>query len=117
MYPGPSGPQCGDILESGVPSSFPWYLPESVWHWEIPGPPWWRQRMLAASAGLGYMIQIGRTVARPDIVIVGMVVIGAIRAILSGFLSRAEKYFLRWKVNRVGGSKEYGCSKPNSRKH
>ena len=25
--------------------------------------------MLAASAGLGYMIQIGRTVARPDIVI------------------------------------------------
>lgn len=28
--------------------------------------------MLAATAGLGYMIQIGRTVARPDIVIVGM---------------------------------------------
>lgn len=56
--------------------------------------------MLAASAGLGYMIQIGRTVARPDIVIVGMVVIGAIGAVLSWFLSRAEKYFLRWKVNR-----------------
>ena len=56
--------------------------------------------MLAASAGLGYMIQIGRTVARPDIVIVGMVVIGAIGAILSLILSRAEKYFLRWKVNR-----------------
>lgn len=56
--------------------------------------------MLAASAGLGYMIQIGRTVARPDIVIVGMVVIGAIGAILSGILSRCEKYFLRWKVNR-----------------
>lgn len=56
--------------------------------------------MLAASAGLGYMIQIGRTVARPDIVIVGMVVIGAIGAVLSGVLSRAEKYFLRWKVNR-----------------
>lgn len=56
--------------------------------------------MLAASAGLGYMIQIGRTVARPDIVIVGMVVIGAVGAILSLLLSRAEKYFLRWKVNR-----------------
>lgn len=56
--------------------------------------------MLAASAGLGYMIQIGRTVARPDIVIVGMVVIGAIGAVLSFILSRAEKYFLRWKVNR-----------------
>lgn len=56
--------------------------------------------MLAASAGLGYMIQIGRTVARPDIVIVGMVVIGAIGAVLSFILSRAEKYVLRWKVNR-----------------
>lgn len=56
--------------------------------------------MLAASAGLGYMIQIGRTVARPDIVIVGMVVIGAIGAILSWILSKAETYFLRWKINR-----------------
>jgi len=56
--------------------------------------------MLAASAGLGYMIQIGRTVARPDIVIVGMVVIGAVGAILSMVLTRAEKYFLRWKINR-----------------
>lgn len=56
--------------------------------------------MLAASAGLGYMIQIGRTVARPDIVIVGMVVIGAIGAFLSMILSKAEKYCLRWKVNR-----------------
>ena len=56
--------------------------------------------MLAASAGLGYMIQVGRTVARPDIVITGMVVIGAIGAVLSAVLSRCEKYFLRWKVNR-----------------
>ncbi|MBW7572373.1 ABC transporter permease [Caproiciproducens faecalis] len=56
--------------------------------------------MLAASAGLGYMIQIGRTVARPDIVIVGMVVIGAIGAILSGLLSLCERRLLKWKVNR-----------------
>lgn len=56
--------------------------------------------MLAASAGLGYMIQVGRTVARPDIVIAGMVVIGAIGAVLSAILSKCEKYFLRWKVNR-----------------
>ena len=59
--------------------------------------------MLAATAGLGYMIQIGRTVARPDIVIVGMVVIGAIGAVLSLILSRAEKYFLRWKDKPIGG--------------
>lgn len=56
--------------------------------------------MLAASAGLGYMIQLGRTVARPDIVIVGMVVIGAIGAVLSALLSSLEKYFLRWKTMR-----------------
>lgn len=56
--------------------------------------------MLAASAGLGYMIQLGRTVARPDIVIVGMVVIGTIGAILSALLSLLEKHFLRWKTLR-----------------
>lgn len=54
--------------------------------------------MLAASAGLGYMIQIGRTVARPDIVIAGMVTIGAIGAILSGILSSVEHHFLKWQA-------------------
>lgn len=53
--------------------------------------------MLAASAGLGYMIQIGRTIARPDIVIAGMVTIGAIGAVLSGILSYVEKHALRWQ--------------------
>lgn len=54
--------------------------------------------MLAASAGLGYMIQIGRTIARPDIVIAGMVAIGAIGAILSGVLSAVEGRFLKWQT-------------------
>lgn len=53
--------------------------------------------MLAASAGLGYMIQIGRTIARPDIVIAGMVTIGAIGAVLSGILSYVEKHALKWQ--------------------
>ncbi len=56
--------------------------------------------MLAASAGLGYMIQIGRSVARPDIVIVGMVVIGVIGALLSALLSFAERKLMRWQKNR-----------------
>lgn len=51
--------------------------------------------MLAATAGLGYMIQFGRTIARPDLVIAGMVVIGAIGAVLSGILSFAEKKFIK----------------------
>lgn len=53
--------------------------------------------MLAASAGLGYMIQIGRTIARPDIVIAGMVTIGAIGAVLSRILSYVEQHALRWQ--------------------
>lgn len=56
--------------------------------------------MLAASAGLGYMIQIGRSVARPDIVIVGMVVIGVIGALLSAMLSYAEGKLMKWQKNR-----------------
>ncbi len=56
--------------------------------------------MLAASAGLGYMIQIGRSVARPDIVIVGMVVIGVIGAVLSAILSYAESKLMRWQKHR-----------------
>lgn len=46
--------------------------------------------MLAATAGLGYMIQFGRTVARPDLVIAGMVVIGAMGAVLSGILTYVQ---------------------------
>ena len=53
--------------------------------------------MLAASAGLGYMIQIGRTIARPDIVIAGMVTIGAIGAVLSGILAHVEPHPPRWQ--------------------
>lgn len=53
--------------------------------------------MLAASAGLGYMIQLGRTIARPDIIIVGMVVIGGMGAVLSMILSQVEKHFIKGK--------------------
>ena len=56
--------------------------------------------MLAASAGLGYMIQFGRTVARPDVVIVGMLVIGSIGAVLSAILQFIETHFLKWKTIR-----------------
>ena len=56
--------------------------------------------MLPASAGLGYMIQIGRSVARPDIVIVGMAVIGIIGAILSALLSFAERKLMKWQKQR-----------------
>ena len=53
--------------------------------------------MLAASAGLGFMIQMGRQFARADVVVLGMVLIGVLGAILSFLFSSLEKYLLRWK--------------------
>lgn len=53
--------------------------------------------MLAASAGLGFMIQMGRQFARADVVVLGMVLIGVLGAVLSFIFSLLEKYLLRWK--------------------
>ena len=49
--------------------------------------------LLAASMGLGYMIQLGRRLARPDIIIVGMLTIGFLGALMSWILTRIEARF------------------------
>ncbi|WP_428561586.1 MAG: ABC transporter permease [Solidesulfovibrio sp. DCME] len=49
--------------------------------------------LLAASQGLGYMIQIGRRLARPDIIIVGMLTIGFTGALMSVALTFIESRF------------------------
>jgi NitT/TauT family transport system permease protein len=51
--------------------------------------------MLAANAGLGYMIQMGRTFARADIILLGMAVIGAFGAIFAGILALFEKRLIK----------------------
>lgn len=51
--------------------------------------------MLAANRGLGYMIQQARGTFRPDIIIVGMIVIGLIGTILNFFLTKIENYVVR----------------------
>jgi len=56
--------------------------------------------MLAANAGLGYMILMGRAFSRPDIVITGMIVIGAFGAIMSAILTAIEKKLLSWRISR-----------------
>ncbi len=53
--------------------------------------------MLAATTGLGYMIQQGRQFARPDIIILGIVVIGAIGVIFTSLLGKVENRVLGWK--------------------
>ena len=51
--------------------------------------------MLASVRGLGYMIQAGRLLVRPDIIIVGMLTIGAVGALLAFLLKRVEDHFVR----------------------
>jgi NitT/TauT family transport system permease protein/taurine transport system permease protein len=51
--------------------------------------------MLASVRGLGYMIQIGRLVSRPDVIIVGMLTIGAVGALLAFLLKLVEDHFVR----------------------
>jgi NitT/TauT family transport system permease protein/taurine transport system permease protein len=47
--------------------------------------------MLASTRGLGYMIQQARGIYRPDIIICGMIAIGAIGAVFSWILTVIEK--------------------------
>lgn len=49
--------------------------------------------LLAASQGLGYLIQLGRRLARPDIIIVGMLTIGFLGALMSWGLTKFESRF------------------------
>ena len=53
--------------------------------------------MLAATRGLGYMIQLGRTLIRPDIIIVGMFTIGITGALLNNVLALFEKKAAPWR--------------------
>ena len=53
--------------------------------------------MLASTRGLGYMIQLGRTLIRPDIIIIGMVTIGFTGAILNKILSLFENKIAPWR--------------------
>ncbi len=53
--------------------------------------------MLASTKGLGYMIQIGRNVIRPDIIIVGMLTIGFTGALMAWILGLFEKKVAPWR--------------------
>ncbi len=51
--------------------------------------------LLAATRGLGYMIQMARMLGRPDVIIVGMLTIGMVGLILSSVLERLQKKFVK----------------------
>lgn len=54
--------------------------------------------MLAATRGLGYLIMMGRTFTRVDVIMAGMVIIGIIGIALSSLLEYIESKVIRWKV-------------------
>lgn len=51
--------------------------------------------MMAATKGLGYMIQMNRTMGRADNIIVGMITIGLVGAILTFILEKIEQRFVK----------------------
>lgn len=53
--------------------------------------------MLASSSGLGYMILMGRQFARPDLILLGIVVIGIIGVAFTAILGKVENRVLGWK--------------------
>ena len=53
--------------------------------------------MLAATSGLGYMIQMGRRLIRPDIIVLGMFTIGSIGALMGLILGGIEKKIAPWR--------------------
>ena len=53
--------------------------------------------MLAASSGLGYMILMGRSYGRVDLVILGIVIIGVLGVIISVIIGLLENIVLGWK--------------------
>jgi NitT/TauT family transport system permease protein len=54
--------------------------------------------LLAANAGLGYMIMMGRQFVRPDIIILGMITIGLLGYILTRIFARIEDIVVRWRT-------------------
>jgi ABC-type nitrate/sulfonate/bicarbonate transport system permease component len=53
--------------------------------------------LMAAQSGLGYMIQISRTMMDTDRVIAGMVLIGLAGFSMNWAMMLLEQYFMRWK--------------------
>ncbi|RJP55392.1 MAG: ABC transporter permease [Anaerolineaceae bacterium] len=54
--------------------------------------------LLAANAGLGYMIMMGRQFVRPDVIILGMLTIGILGFIFTWIFTKIENVVVRWRT-------------------
>ena len=52
--------------------------------------------LIAASSGIGYLINDGRELSQPDLVLVGMVVIGSMGVIMDTLLKKIAGYCIKW---------------------
>lgn len=52
--------------------------------------------LIAANSGIGYMLMDGRSLSRPDMVILGMIVIGIIGKLMDDILRFLSKKAIRW---------------------
>ena len=55
--------------------------------------------LIAASAGLGYLISYARDVSQTDVIFVGIFSIGLIGILIEAILKRVEDRLLKWNVN------------------
>jgi sulfonate transport system permease protein len=53
--------------------------------------------LIAANSGIGYMLDDGRNLARPDVVILGMLMIGVVGKLMDDLLRVASKRIVRWR--------------------
>jgi ABC-type nitrate/sulfonate/bicarbonate transport system permease component len=85
------------FLKVGVPSALPMVFTglrlslSSAWMTLVAA------ELLAATEGLGYMIQMGRTLGRPDVIIVGMLTIGCTGAAMGFLLEQLERKLAPWR--------------------
>lgn len=86
------------FLKVGVPSAMPLTFAGirislgSAWSTLVAA------ELLAANAGLGYMISMGRQFGRPDIIVLGMIMIGLLGFLFSWIFNQIEKIVVKWRT-------------------
>lgn len=86
------------FLKMGIPSSLPLTFAgirialNSAWSTLVAA------ELLAANAGLGYMISMGRQFGRVDIIVLGMVCIGLLGFTFSWVFSKLENILVKWRT-------------------
>lgn len=86
------------FLKIGIPSSLPMTFAgirialNSAWSTLVAA------ELLAANAGLGYMINMGRQFGRVDIIVLGMFTIGVLGFLFSWGFKELERFLVKWRT-------------------